>query len=143
MGRWTYYSPLWLGTVITIVLQLSYQGITPGSGGGVHWLRVAGIGVGVGLFCQLVMLATQGAFAQVLPVPSGRSLRGGGAVLVGWLLLLGLLLGFAAVLLGMEKMGLVSIVVGALSLGTLLGSAIAYLWKWPVAQRDFAEDKRF
>ena len=103
-------------------------------------LMIAGIALGAGLVCQLVLLGTQGAFAQVLPVPGGRSIRGPAAVFTGAALLFALGCGGAAAVLGLEQVGLFASLLTVVS-GLLALTAIAtYVWCWPAALRDFAEE---
>ena len=86
------------------------------------------------------MVGVQGIFAQVLPVPRGRSIRGGGAVLGGTFLLAWAASSTVAVLLRSEEMRTAPLVIGIVSLVCLAGFLITYVWCWPVAVRDF--DKR-
>ena len=129
MGAWTYYSPLWLGTIIAGVVGYNR----------LHQLTVLFV-VGcvlVGVQCQLVMIGAQGIFARVLPVPGGRSIRGrsaavGGTCLLGWAAF-----GIVAVLLHLEEVRVAPLVLATLSLGCLAGVLITYAWCWPFAARDF------
>ena len=141
MGPLAYYSPLAIGTVLAALLLATYRQHLPVMPGWQLALLAVAICAGAGLACQLLMVAAQGAFAQVLPAPGGRSIRGGGAVLAGWLLLIGLLFGFAAALLVAQGMILPADIAGAISLACLIATAITYIWCWPAAVRDFADDR--
>ena len=142
MGRWTYYSPLWLGAALSLVIMLTYRQFLPELSDWLLALVVAGACVLIGLVCQLVIVAVQGAFAQVLPVPGGRSVRGRGAVVCGWLLMAAIACGVVAGALWIEEgMWLASLVLAVLGLGLLCGAVITYLWCWPLAVRDFAEER--
>ena len=129
MGPWTYYSPLWLGTIIAGVV--GYNRLDQ-----LTVLLVVGC-VLVGVQCQLVMIGAQGIFAQVLPVPRGRSIRGRSAVVGGTCLLGGVAFGIVAVLLHLEEVRVAPLVLATLSLGCLAGVVITYAWYWPFAARDF------
>ena len=141
MGRWTYYSPLFFGAGLAAIMFATYAKFMPVMPTWRYWLVIVGGCLGVALGCQLLMVATQGAFAQVLPVPGGRSVRGRGAVLAGWTLLLGVVLGFAAVLLGIEQVKSAALLVAGVSLASTLVALITYIWCWPTALRDFADER--
>ncbi len=141
MGRWTYYSPLLLGTIIAAILLATYREFLAWQGA-MLWIGgicVAGL---AGLACQLLMLGVQGAFAQVLPAPSGRSIRGRGAVLTGGLILLALALGLVTAALHAEP-GLTGWywTAAALSVASLLAAIGAYAWNMPTAVRDFGDER--
>jgi hypothetical protein len=140
MGFWTYYLPLGLGFLATLVLHDSVWAHAPALPPWAHWPYVVAVAVGVGLACQLLMVGAQGVFAQVLPVPVGRSIRGRGAVLGGCLIIAFLVLGAVGALLaseGLDTAGLAILVVG---LAAGAAGVITYVWCWPLAVRDF--DKR-
>jgi hypothetical protein len=142
MGRWTYYSPLLLGTVLSFILFLTYRELLPPLPAWLLWLSGCVGALLAGLCCQLVLIGSQGAFAQVLPVPSGRSIRGRGAVVTGVLALAGLGLGAVAGLLRAEEgLQFWSFLAGALSLASLLAAMAAYIWSLPAAVRDFADER--
>lgn len=141
MGRWTYYSPSLLGAALAALLLVTYDEYLPVAGGWRYWLIIVGGCVGGGLVCQLAMVAAQGAFAQVLPAPGGRSIRGGGAVLAGWLLLLALLLILAGGLLALEEVTPAALVVGGAGVLALIAAGLTYAWCWPTAVRDFVDDR--
>ncbi len=140
MGRWTYYSPFFIGGVAAALVYATYR---PVAGGATwqHWAWLVLVGIQAGIACQIVMLGAQGAFAQVLPAPGGRSIRGSGAMLAGWLILIGVVLAAAAGLLAVEGVSVAAAVVGCVALLVLLGAVATYLWLWPTAIRDFAEER--
>jgi hypothetical protein len=140
MGRWTYYSPLLIGSAAAALLLATYRQFLPQLPAWQSWLLFAFAAILAGLACQLMMLGAQGAFAQVLPATRGRSVRGGGAMLAGWLIIIGELLVVVALLLAVEGVRLAAFTIGGLALLTLLGAVAAYLWLWPTAVRDFAEE---
>ncbi len=142
MGRMTYYSPLLLGMVLVFVLNESVRAAFPLAEAWRQWLYVTAGALAVGLECQLLMVAAQGAFAQVLPVPFGKSVRGRGAVLAGWLFFASSTLGAAAWLLGGAGARMAMMVLIVLSLVALGGSVAAYVWNLPAALVDFGADER-
>jgi hypothetical protein len=137
MSAWTYYSPLWLGTILAGIVGYSSLDQLPPMATGLLWtVFVLGCLV-VGVHCQLVMIGAQGVFAQVLPAPGGRSIRGraavvGGSFLFGWVLF-----AVVAALLRTEGMPRAPIILGAAGLVCLAGAVITYVWCWPTALRDF------
>lgn len=142
MGRWTYYSPLWLGALLVLVMNDALRASLPPLQPWAQWLIVAGAAVAVGLQCQVLMLGAQGAFAQVLPVPWGKSQRGSGAAAAGWLLIAWVGLSGATVLLGFEAITPAAMVLGVLSLGALAGALVIYIWNIPAAAEDFGHEGR-
>ena len=141
MNVWTYYSPLLLGIALVLALNdairgaMSYQPAT-------EWAIVIALALAVGIQCQLLMIGAQGVFAQVLPVPIGRSFRGPAAARAGWLLALWVGLSAAAALYGWENGTLVFRILGGLAIAALVLSAIIYIWNIPAAQDDFSEPRR-
>jgi hypothetical protein len=156
MSRFTYYSPLWAGALLAALAVAALVDSPPGplrspfSG----WPRIMDLAarcLAFGLLCQLVMLGCQGAFAQVLPVPGGRSIRGRGAVTAGGLLLAAIVSAVAAyqiatteladlgpVLTGnAARSGPMAWVAAGIGAASLLGAAISYVWCLPAAIRDF------
>ena len=86
------------------------------------------------------MVGAQGAFAQVLPAPGGRSIRGRIAVVSGGLILATLLLALIAAVLFKDKtedLRTVARVIGAGAMGTAVSALIAYFWGMPAAVADF------
>ncbi|TWT44162.1 hypothetical protein RAS1_05700 [Phycisphaerae bacterium RAS1] len=141
MGRFTYYAPLWLGTIVGIILMWGSHELHGGGEPMSHKLKAAVNGLLIGCLCQTIMLALQGTFAQVLPVPGGRSIRGQTAVVSGTMLLVAVGLGLVAGLLVYEKVDTGARIAGGSAGAALLVAIIAYLWGLPLAQRDF-EDER-
>ncbi len=139
MGRWTYYSPFFLGLLLVAALSDSLialedvQNLAPA----MRWTVITGVALLAGLALQTAMVGAQGAFAQVLPVPGGRSIRGGGAQAAGTLLLLAAALGIVGGLIRSPESSLPSNVVWGLAGAALISSAIVYFWCWPTAVRDF------
>ena len=143
MGIWTYYSPLGIGFILVLALHESVGSSAPTAWPQwTYWPFVIVIGLLAGLLCQLLMIGVQGAFAQVLPVPIGRSIRGRGAVVGGGLIIATVALAAIAGLLKTQEMGLPSLVTGILTLAAAIGALITYIWCWPVAPRDFTNRNR-
>lgn len=140
MGRFTYYAPLWLGTALAAVMLLTYRGLLA-LADWQFWLLLCVGSPLVGLVCQLAMIGVQGAFAQVLPVPGGRSLRGRPAMLAGAALLAALALGSAGALLAIERVGPAAITLGVLALAATFTAIIVYAWNLPTAVRDFTGER--
>jgi hypothetical protein len=135
MGPFTYYTPLWLGTLISAALLHA-------SGYGADWsFRVPLlilVAAPVGLACQLAMFGAQGAFAQVLPVPIGKSIRGRPATVCGSLTLLSVAALSAAFVLALDD-GVNRPIIAILTVGGIFGVCAlgTYVWSLPVASRDF------
>jgi len=142
MGAWTYYCPLWLGALLVVALNETLRGAFPRLTAEAQWLVVGLAAVGAGLACQALMIGAQGAFAQVLPLPRGRSIRARGAVGAGWLVIAGVGLGGVATLLGFEEVTTAALVIGGLSVAAWAGAAVVYVWNIPTAVRDFAREER-
>lgn len=140
MGPWTYYSPLWLGTIIAGVVGYSALDELPPMATWLLWVVFVGGSVLVGVECQLVMIGAQGVFAQVLPVPRGRSIRGQGAVIGGCFLLGWVAFGVVSSVLLLQQLHVVPLVLAGVSVVCLAGAVVTYAWCWPFAVRDF--DKR-
>ena len=103
MSPRTYYSPLWLDTLLSAVVNVTaFRSRREGSIL-MFMLIILLSSVGIGLGGQLVMIGSQGLFARALPVPMGRSTRGRVAQVIG-----GLVLGF-------DVIGLVAVVLYFLS----------------------------
>ncbi len=139
MGLWTYYSPLLLGTLLAWLIAAnswSTVEIWPA------WQRTLLLVLGcplVGGLCQVGMLGAQGAFAQVLPVPPGRSIRGRAAVLTGAAILATLAAGAVAVFLAVQDVRAAAWTLAAIAALCLLLAASAYAWNIPAAVHDFGE----
>jgi hypothetical protein len=141
MERWAYYSPLWLGALLVLALNDALRAALPLMPPWASWLVVAGVAVLAGLQAQVLLVGAQGAFAQVLPVPRGRSIRGGAAAAGGWLLIAWVLLSGVTVLLGGEAVTEAAIVLGILSLVALGGAIVIYAWNIPAAIADFGSER--
>ena len=137
MSAWTYYSPLWLGLLLAIGLNDTIQQQANVDSAAIGWLIVFVVGIVIGLAGQLLMMGFQGAFAQVLPVPGGRSIRGRASVLGGFLIIAFVALAAAGWVLRSEEFSTASLIAGVASLVALLSAAVVYIWSWPVAVRDF------
>lgn len=142
MGRWTYYSPIALGALLVLVMNDSLRAALPTLEPWVRWLVVAGVALVVGLQSQVLMIGAQGAFAQVLPVPWGKSIRGGGAVTAGWLLILWVALSGVTVLLATEAVTRAALVLGIASVAALAVALVVYVWNIPAAVPDFGREER-
>jgi hypothetical protein len=138
MGRWTYYSPLAVGILLVLALNDTIRGALT-LPDWQEWLIVAAVAVAAGVQCQVLMIGAQGAFAQVLPVPWGKSIRGGAAVLAGWLLIAWFVLSAVTALLSLESVTTAALVVGGLSLAALVGAGLTYVWSIPAAVADFGD----
>jgi hypothetical protein len=141
LTRAGYYSPLWIGALIAAVMLwqnplLVNRFPTPGA----YWGAYIVCCVVGGLISQLIMLGSQGAFAQVLPVPGGRSLRGKSATVSGVSLLAAVgLLGAAGFFYVERSTGMATVApwfaVGGAA--ALVVSVTAYFWGLPTAVADF------
>ncbi len=136
MNRWTYYSPLAVGALLVLAMNDSIRAALT-LPDWEEWLIVLAAAVAVGLQCQVLMFGAQGAFAQVLPVPWGKSFRGTGAALAGWLLIAWVGLSATTALLSFEQVTTAALVVGALSLAALAAAVVTYIWNIPAAVPDF------
>lgn len=139
MGRWTYYAPLWLGTLLAAAFYLANLGKLPPRPVATHVLSVVIGAPLLGIILQLATVGLQGAFAQVLPVPWGRSIRGRAAVIGGVLLLSAIVLGVLAVFFRFNGLGVVAMIVGSVGAASLIGAVWTYFWSVPAAVRDFDE----
>jgi hypothetical protein len=140
MGRWTYYSPLGFGTLLAAILVATYREHLPAWPAWTLWAAAIGGCVASGVFCQFLMFGAQGLFAQVLPVPGGRSIRGRGAVVGGAFVFLCAGAGLVAALLKSEGLYVAWFALAAISLAGLIGVVVTYGWCWPTAVRDFADE---
>ena len=140
MGPWTYYSPFLAGLVLPFGVHqlffdsLAFQGLEPWQ----KWLQLGGYALVLGITLQLMMIGCQGAFAQVLPVPVGKSVRGRSAVVAGAGLVIGTLAGLAAYYIWAQGSPQIAMIAGGVAAGGAVIAAIAYVWAWPMAVRDFA-----
>jgi len=146
MGVWTYYSPLWMGPAVVLLLNKLFRAAFPPMELAGEWAFLGAVGVVVALLGQLLMVGAQGAFAQVVPVPLGKSVRGRGAVVVGGLVVLAVaLLGFAGLrLLLRGEAGFDDALRWAAVGGAVLVAAlVVYGWLWPMAVADFRRGERW
>lgn len=138
MGRWTYYSPVLAGILLVAALNESIRGAVGHWNEQAQWWLVVALAAAAAVQCQTLMVGAQGAFAQVLPVPGGKSIRGAVAMLGGVLLIVWVGLGSVAALLATEGLwAAVYVLVGLAGLA-LVGVVAVYLWEYPAAQRDFS-----
>lgn len=141
MGPLAYYAPLWLGTLLTAALvAVSHSELAELAP--LHralWLLV--YPVATGLWAQTAMIGAQGVFAQVLPAPGGRSIRGPSAVLAGAFTLVFVSALPAAVFLSVQGQHTPAFWAQCVSGGALVVAGISYFWAWPTADRDFASER--
>jgi len=141
MGPWTYYAPFWLGSILVGVAGYSHLDQYPQFE---PWLRWTLFVVGcllAGVQFQLVMIGTQGIFAQVLPAPGGRSIRGRGAAIGGALLILWFVAGAVGGVLKSKDLETAPLILGGIALAGLIGALMTYIWCWPIAARDFDKQR--
>lgn len=138
MSAFAYYSPLWVGAALAVaIFSAVYDTLAPS-----HRLWVGLLGCpAAGIACQLALIGFQGSFAQVLPVPGGKSIRGRGAMLCGALILLGMGFALAAFLVGYDGLAGVASVATILAGGSLAAALGAYFWCVPAAITDFASSE--
>lgn len=141
MSRFTYYSPVLYGVVLVLVFQ---RALMTAAETQLHaeemWQKYAALvlaALGAGVIAQLGLVAFQGAFAQVLPVPSGRSIRGTNAARAGWLAIGSLVLVCAWAVLWFQGVGFGAVLAGGGALASLAGAVIIYIWSLPAAVADF------
>lgn len=142
MGRFTYYSPALIGAAITATFARTITESAPAMFRGTPWLWVLIYSCVAGGLCQALMVAAQGTFAQVLPVPGGRTIRGRSAVFGGMLLDIGIGALMVAALLHSEGLAQAAMILAIVGVGALLGFGGVYFWSLPMAARDFADDPR-
>ncbi len=141
MGRWTYYAPLWLGVLVILSLNDAIRAALKSYEPAQQWLVVIAAALAGGLHCQALLIGSQGAFAQVLPVPRGKSIRGTPAVVAGWLLIFWFVLSIVTLLLALEQIYAGVLVVGITAAAALLSSLATYAWSLPAAVADFRADR--
>jgi hypothetical protein len=142
MGPWMYYSPLWVGALLVMAMNDALREKVPGLSPAMQWTVVAAVAISVGLQFQILMIGAQGAFAQVIPVPWGRSIRGGSAMAIGWLVILTSVLGWISGFLSNEAVLTAGLILGGLALAALVAAALLYIWNLPAAMPDFREERR-
>ncbi len=140
MGPWAFYSPLFFGALLVLAMNEPIRGLMPRLPPATQWTVIAGVAVLAALQSQILMLGAQGAFAQVLPVPIGRSLRGRPAVVAGWLLILWVVLSATTALLAVEQVTTAAYVTGVIAIAALAVAAGIWIWGWPTAVADFGRD---
>ena len=141
MGFWAYYSPSWLGFLFALLMHDQIRAAHPTLGGGVFAAVLVGYGFTLGAFGQLMFIGLQGVAAQVLPVPRGRSIRGGPAALCGYLVLI---FGVAAIVTAVLFKA--SATQGTIISGSVCGlvglaALLHYVWNSVTAVRDFDAGK--
>ena len=134
MGRMGYFSPGIIGALTGLVYTLfgvgDYSALDR---------LVLGCFLVPLLFmvCQLLMVAAQGVFAHVLPVPFGKSLRGTKCLAIGLLIVVAIGSSMVTGLLSRVEVGPAAMIVGGLSLVCWLTAIGLYLWSLPTAVADF------
>jgi hypothetical protein len=141
MTRLGYYSPLVLGAGLVLFMNEPLRSGLPKLTNGAQWGFVIAVAVAVALQCQVLLIGAQGAFAQVLPVPGGRSVRGSSAATAGWLLLAWVALTGVAALLATEGVRQAAYGVGIAALAALVGFFLIYIWNLPAAAADFVDER--
>lgn len=141
MSRFTYYSPLWLGFLLTWPLKDVLSDNAPAALRDTPWVWVALLAVCAGVVAQLLMVGAQGAFAQVLPVPRGRSIRGRGAVFGGMEILAAAALAPITLLLRSEGLTTAATATAGAGGALALLALVTYVWCMPAAQQDFADER--
>jgi hypothetical protein len=139
VNRFTYYSPFFIGAGLMFIMHETIAAGIPAERLGWKWAYVTAFGLGAGLILQLMMVGTQGAFAQVLPAPRGRSIRGRGAVVCGGLIIAAMALCVIAWLLQTEGVVIGVWIAGGLAAASAAGAVVTYIWCWPTALSDFGE----
>ncbi len=131
MTWFAYYSPFWIGALIwlSILVAQGHSVFTDP--------LLLGSVLAAGLACQLVMIGVQGAFAQVLPVPVGKSIRGRGAVITGSLILAASVASAASCVIAMDEVTRAAVVIGVIGAALVLCASGAYVWCLPTAASDF------
>lgn len=141
MSRWGYYSPLWIGFVVGLILLKSMIAQGPEEESLVYWSKLLGGAVIAAFVTQLGMLGAQGAFAQVMPATGGRSIRGRVAVVSGVCILAAIVSaavsGFLFADSTTEGTNLAGVVVACLAGALLVAAGVSYFWGMPAAVDDF------
>ena len=137
MSRTGYFAPGLIGAMGGLIYAVF--------GGGDHsamdrLLLGCGLVPLLGVGCQLVMLAAQGMFAGVLPVPFGKSVRGTKCVVIGLLIVAGMASGLVAYLLTGVGVGSATLLLGGASLACGLAVIGLYVWLLPTAVADYVEN---
>src|SRR5262245_36041498 len=122
MGPWVYYSPLLVGILLVLALTGSLRAAWPTLSTGVFAPFLIALAIAGGIVAQMILIGLQGVRAQVLPVPFGRSIRGGPAVAAGYLILLTKILLIIALLLASESLTTAAWVLLILGCGSGIGA---------------------
>lgn len=140
MNRFTYYTPLLAGFALAALMHdMIWERIGQGRfSENLHWAVVIIAGFLWGIQFQLLMLGSQGVFAQALPMPGGRTIRGGIAMLCGGCIWLATIAFFIARMVAEVQMYLAAGILGGIALLAAAGAILSYVWGWPTAARDFA-----
>ncbi len=142
MGPWTYYSPLWLATIVAFAVFANSPQLDWLPADGLFYWTFGVVGsVLVGVLCQLGMFALQGAAAQVMPVPFGRSIRGRGAKVTGFLWIFALAATLAVGLVASDADSAVPVLVfGVAAVALAVSGVVSYIWCASGAIPDFGAD---
>lgn len=140
MGPWTYYAPFLIGLLLPFGLQQAVfaHPTVAAMSSGAQWAALVGLALLLAVQFQLLMIGAQGAFAQVLPVPGGRSIRGRAAVVAGSMIIASQIPTWIIQLLWSGSLSAPVFVVGSIGLIAGATAVLIYLWSWPLAARDFA-----
>ncbi|RMF72009.1 MAG: hypothetical protein D6744_17260 [Planctomycetota bacterium] len=141
MGRFTYYTPALIGALLVLgqANLLFEQPRVAALSESARWAVLVAACVANALLFQLLMVGAQGAFAQVLPVPKGRSIRGRAAVVTGALIIGSVALAMIAGLLQFEAIQPAATWVWSASAACAIAAIVLYGWQAPLAPRDFAD----
>jgi hypothetical protein len=137
MGPLTYFAPFVFALLGTVLAGFSLPDLFPQRVPWMFWTALVVTSLANAVLAQFLMIGAQGAFAQVMPVPWGRSIRGSGALLAGVLIILAVVSFVAAGILRLEELGgpaLVALIIGG---AATLWAIIIYVWNLPIAVRDF------
>lgn len=140
MSRWAYYAPMLLTFLAVLGLNEPIRQAAPPRMLGGPWAYVLVLAAIVALGAQILMLGSQGVAARVLPAPGGRSIRGGAAQAAGYCAIAAVAAGVAFGLLAIEGMSIGGWTAGIVTALLALTGIGVYVWSWPTAVRDFAED---
>lgn len=141
MGPFAYYSPLLIGILLVLSMSGTIRESFPTYSDGAWYPMLAAFAIGAGVLCQAIMIGLQGVYAQVLPVPVGKSIRGGAAVAAGAMILISALSFAAWALLFSEWMILGAGIAVLIAIASLVGAGLVYIWNLPAAVRDFADER--
>lgn len=142
MGPWTYYSPFAVGILLVLALSDTFRLDGAGASGWSSYAWLVLLALSAGVIAQLLMFGFQGAFAQVLPVPKHKSIRGPSAVRAGYLILVAAVAALVAFLLNAETLITASRAVAILAAATGVAAGLIYIWAIPTAVYDFGDERR-